>query len=186
MSGYRQLFVLVTLVAAASLTLSAQAKRSGLMGDLIADVTDVEGKIVGLARAMPESSYAWRPMPGVRSVGEAFTHVAADNYFLPIALGATAPAATGISGTDYKTVEAYEKKPRTRAEIIAEVEQSFAFLKKAMTDTSDARLDQTVKMFGRESGVRTTWVMTVTHVHEHLGQLIAYARSNRVTPPWSR
>lgn len=50
MSGYRQLFVLVTLVAAASLTLSAQAKRSGLMGDLIADVTDVEGKIVGLAR----------------------------------------------------------------------------------------------------------------------------------------
>jgi len=51
MSGYRQLFVLVTLVAAASLTLSAQAKRSGLMGDLIADVTDVEGKIVGLARA---------------------------------------------------------------------------------------------------------------------------------------
>jgi hypothetical protein len=27
---------------------------------------------------------------------------------------------------------------------------------------------------------------TVTHLHEHLGQLIAYARSNNVEPPWSR
>ncbi|HEY6147020.1 MAG TPA: hypothetical protein VIZ69_04950 [Thermoanaerobaculia bacterium] len=24
-----------------------------------------------------------------------------------------------------------------------------------------------------------------THLHEHLGQSIAYARSNGVTPPWS-
>jgi hypothetical protein len=28
--------------------------------------------------------------------------------------------------------------------------------------------------------------MTATHLHEHLGQLIAYARSNGVTPPWSQ
>jgi hypothetical protein len=29
------------------------------------------------------------------------------------------------------------------------------------------------------------WVLTTTHLHEHLGQLIAYARSNGVVPPWS-
>jgi uncharacterized damage-inducible protein DinB len=180
-----RVFVLLTLIATVSLTVSAQ-KRAGLMGDLLADIGDVKGKIVGLAKAMPESSYAWRPMPGVRSVGEAFTHVAADNYFMPAALGIAPPAATGISGTDYKTVEAYEKKTRTRAEIIAEVEQSFAFLEKAMNDTPDAKLDTTLKMFGRESSIRSTWVMTVTHLHEHLGQLIAYARSNKVVPPWSK
>lgn len=186
MSIRHRLFVLATLVVAASFVVAAQPKRTGLMGDLIADITDAEGKIVGLAKAMPEATYAWRPMPGVRSVGEAFTHVAADNYFLPIALGATAPPSTGISGSDYKTVEAFEKKSRTRAEIIAEVEQSFAFMKKAMAETSDAKMEQTMKMFGRESSVRTTWVMTATHLHEHLGQLIAYARSNKVTPPWSK
>jgi uncharacterized damage-inducible protein DinB len=186
MTSRRRLFVLTLLVTAGSFVASAQPKRTGLMGDLMADVADVESKIVGLAKAMPESSYGWRPMPGVRSVGDAFTHVAADNYFMPVALGATAPPATGISGTDYKTVEAYEKKSRTRAEIIAEVEQSFAFLKKAMADTPDARMDASIKMFGRESSVRTTWVATVTHLHEHLGQLIAYARSNKVVPPWSK
>lgn len=185
MTTCRSLFVFVAMIAAASLAVSAQT-RPGLMGDLLADVGGVESKIVGLAKAMPEATYAWRPMPGVRSVGEAFTHVAADNYFMPAALGIAPPAATGISGTDYKTVEAYEKKVRTRAEIIAEVEQSFAFLKKAMNDTPDAKLDTMQKMFGRESSVRSTWVMTVTHVHEHLGQLIAYARSNKVVPPWSK
>jgi hypothetical protein len=30
------------------------------------------------------------------------------------------------------------------------------------------------------------WLITATHLHEHLGQLIAYARSNAVTPPWSQ
>jgi hypothetical protein len=28
--------------------------------------------------------------------------------------------------------------------------------------------------------------MATTHLHEHLGQLIAYARANDVTPPWSK
>ncbi len=186
MSLRRCLFVVASLVVAATFVAGAQAKRGGLMGDLVADITDVESKIVGLAKAMPEASYAWRPMPGVRSVGEAFTHVAADNYFMPAALGMAAPASSGISGTDYKTVEAYEKKARTRAEIIAEVEQSFAFLKNAMAETPDAKMDTAIKMFGRESSVRTTWVFTVTHLHEHLGQLIAYARSNKITPPWSK
>lgn len=185
MSACFRLAVLVTLLAATSLPAGAQ-KRTGLIGDLLADVADVETKIVGLAKAMPEPAYAWRPMPGARSVGEALIHVAADNYFLPAALGTAPPAATGISGTDYKTVEAYEKKPRSRAEILAELERSFTFLKQAMTDTPDAKLETTMKMFGRESSVRSTWVTTVTHVHEHLGQLIAYARSNQIVPPWSK
>jgi hypothetical protein len=34
--------------------------------------------------------------------------------------------------------------------------------------------------------VRQVWVVTVAHLHEHLGQSIAYARTNGVTPPWSQ
>ena len=186
MALHRRLLVLSVLVLLASLAVAAQPKRAGVMGDLLADVTDVEGKVVGLSKAIPESAYGWRPMASVRSVGEALAHVATDNYFMAVALGTPAPAGTGIVGTDYKTAEAFEKKTRTRAEIIAEVERSFAFMKKAMADTPDAKLDTTVKMFGSESTVRATWVGAVTHVHEHLGQLIAYARSNKVVPPWSK
>ena len=51
---------------------------------------------------------------------------------------------------------------------------------------ADAKLDAPMKMFGQETTLRSSWVMTVTHLHEHLGQLIAYARSNKVVPPWSK
>ncbi|MGE0359478.1 MAG: DinB family protein [Vicinamibacterales bacterium] len=172
---------LFALVAAA-----ASAQPRGLMADLAKDVAEVEGKIVGLANAIPESAWSWRPGPGVRSVAEVFTHVAADNYFMPAALGTPAPAAVGISGTDYKTVGVYEGKTRSRAEIVAEVQQSFAFLKQAMAAAPADRLGASMKVFGQETTLQAMWITTATHLHEHLGQLIAYARSNKVTPPWSK
>jgi hypothetical protein len=70
--------------------------------------------------------------------------------------------------------------------VIAELEKSFAFLRASMGATTDAQLNTPVDMFGQKSTTRGTWISTATHLHEHLGQLIAYARSNKVTPPWSK
>lgn len=63
---------------------------------------------------------------------------------------------------------------------------SFAFLNKAMAGTPDAKVDAPLEFFGQKSTYRGLWITTATHLHEHLGQLIAYARSNNVTPPWSK
>jgi uncharacterized damage-inducible protein DinB len=49
----------------------------------------------------------------------------------------------------------------------------------------NARLDDGTKLFGRDTTVRAAMLLYVTHMHEHLGQLVAYARSNGVVPPWS-
>jgi hypothetical protein len=135
---------------------------------------------------LPESAWTWRPadQAGVRSTGEVFQHIAADNYLLPVLGGAQAPAETGIT-KDYKTVQAYEKKKMTREATIAELEKSFAFLRTSMSG-SDGKLDASIDMFGQKSTNRGLWIMTLTHLHEHLGQLIAYARSNKVVPPWSK
>ena len=183
------LFVRASLAAfllclALPIAAAAQAK-AGVMGDLVADVTELEGKLLGLAKALPDKAFEWRPGTGVRSSKEVLIHVTGDNYFLPAMIGAGAPAATGITGSEYKTVEAFEKRPRTRAQVIAELEESFVFLKQAMTATTDAALEAPAK-FAPKSPTRRVWVSTATHLHEHLGQLIAYARSNGVTPPWSK
>ena len=175
----------LALLAVTASPLPAQ-ESAGLMGDLLRDVTDVEKKVVGLARALPQAAYDWRPAKGVRSTGEALIHVAADNYFLPGAMGTPPPADTGINGKDYNTVAAYEKRTMTRDQIIAEVEKSFAFLKKSMADTPEAKLSAPLEAFGQKMTNQRLWVSTVTHLHEHLGQLIAYARSNNVVPPWSK
>ena len=52
--------------------------------------------------------------------------------------------------------------------------------------TTQANLNETVKFFGQDWSRLRAVVLTVTHLHEHLGQSIAYARSNDVVPPWSK
>jgi uncharacterized damage-inducible protein DinB len=179
-----RLLTLTAVLLVLILPLGAQT-REGLMGDLLKDIGQVEKKVMGLARAMPDAAWAWRPGTGVRSTGEVFMHVAADNYFLPALMGVAAPAETGIT-KEYKTAAAFEKREMSRDAVIAELEKSFAFLKKSMTDTPDARLNEPLEFFGQKSTRRGLAVAATTHQHEHLGQLIAYARSNNVTPPWSK
>jgi hypothetical protein len=170
------------LCAAIAAPAAAQAP-AGVMVDLLKDVQEAKGKIVGLAKAMPDSAWEWRPDPAARSTKEVFVHVTADNYFIPVGAGSTAPAETGI-GEDYKTVAAFEKRSRTREQILAELETSFTFLEQQMTATTEVKLATPSKW--PKMSTRQLWIASTTHLHEHLGQLIAYARSNKITPPWSR
>ena len=175
----RALLVLLTSVALAG-------PASGqLMPDMHRDVSDVQKKFHDLAMAIPESAYAWRP-PGARSIGEVLLHIASDNYFIPAAMGKPIPAATGISPTDFKTLEAFEKRTLTKAQIIAELDASYAHLHDAMKLTTEGNLGENIKFFGQDWSRQRAMISTVTHMHEHLGQMIAYARSNNVTPPWSQ
>ena len=155
------------------------------MGDMHRDVNEVQKKIIDLARAVPESAYGWRPAPGVRSIGEVLLHVSADNYLIPIAMGKPAPAASGIT-SDFASAGAFEKRTLTKDQLIAELETSFTHLHQGMGLTTDANLAEKIDMFGQQWSRQRAMVLTVTHLHEHLGQLIAYARSNNVAPPWSR
>lgn len=179
-----------TLTVGALLTLMAAPavgqQPAGVISDLLLDVSQVEEKLVGLANAMPEANYGWRPGEGVRSVGEVFQHVAADNYLIPALLGTAPPASTGIKADNYKTVQDYETRKADRAAIIADLEKSFAHLKKTMGETSAAKLGDEVSFFGQKMTLQQAWILATTHLHEHLGQAIAYARSNGIVPPWSR
>ena len=173
------------LVFLMSTVLATSASGQNLMGDMHRDAGDVQNKFLQLAKAIPESAYGWRPA-GARSVGEVLLHVASDNYFLPIPWGKPAPASTNISGTDFKTLEAYEKRKLSKDQIISELEASFNHLHDAFNLNTPANLGENVKFFGQDWTRQRTVIATVTHLHEHLGQLVAYARMNNITPPWSK
>lgn len=164
----------------------ATAAGPNVMADLSMDVAGIEKKFVDLAKAMPEASYAYRPMAGVRSTREAFLHIAGENYLLPSMFGTAIPAETGIVGTDSKTVDAYEKADIKKDSVVAHLQTSFAHIKKAMAADSAAVMGSEIDFFGTKMSRQAAWIGTVTHMHEHLGQLIAYARSNKVVPPWSK
>ncbi len=162
------------------------AQTAPVVADLMKDIDGVQQKMVALAKAMPVDKYAWRPGTGVRSVGEVFLHVASDNYLLPSLAGTAMPASTKLDMKNFKTFETYEKRALTREQIVADLETSFAHLKTAMTKATPAMMSNPVDMFGQKATQQSLWIMTTTHLHEHLGQAIAYARMNGVTPPWSK
>jgi hypothetical protein len=105
---------------------------------------------------------------------------------MPASLGVGVPPAIGIDPSKFETLGAFERRARTRQQAMSELAASFAFLKKQIGATSDAQLATPINVFGRPSTRRATWIFAAAHLHEHLGQLIAYARSNSVVPPWSR
>ncbi len=184
LSSARAVLVALTVFAAAPATTQLQAQQ-GFMSVMHRDLNDVQKKLVDLANAIPESAYGWRPAPGVRSVGEVFQHIAADNYILPVYMGTPAPAATGITA-DYNTAVAFEtRRGLTKAQIVADLEASFAHLHRAINVNTDANITENINWFGQQTTRLQGMTGTVGHLHEHLGQLIAYARSNNVKPPWS-
>lgn len=172
------------LAAVLALGLAAPVGAQGMMDEMHRDLNQVQEKTIALANALPESAYDWRPGAGVRSVRELFLHVVADNYFLPIAMGLPAPAGSGITDQYPSTLE-YEKRPMTKAQVVAALQASFAHLHQGLGKTTDANMTEMIPFFGQQWSRQRAALLTVTHLHEHLGQAIAYARSNNVKPPWS-
>src|SRR5262249_42663830 len=150
---------------------------TGFRADYLAEVDDVGKKLVDLAQKMPADKYSWRPAQGVRSVGEVYVHVANSNSNSAGFLGG--PRLGGLSRDSEKTIT-------DKARIVELLRKSIENLKSAAANVGERDLDKRVKTYGdRELTERQVLIRNLNHMHEHLGQSIAYARSNGVTPPWS-
>ena len=172
------LVCLCAVLAVPTLAWSDEATPApGVKQELLTWISDAEDKLGQLAQAMPESKYSWRPGKGVRSQGEVFLHVAAANYGVPSFWGVKPP-----EGFDFNT---YEKQNVKKAEIAKKLQDSFEHMKASLASATDADLEKTVDMFGQKTSVRGAYILLLSHAHEHLGQSIAYARTNGVVPPWT-
>jgi uncharacterized damage-inducible protein DinB len=146
--------------------------------DMLFWISDAEGKLLELAEATPEAKYSWSPAKGVRTTAEIFMHVAGANYGIPAAWGVAPPEGFKFDG--------YEKSLSKKADIQAALKGSFAHMKKALQDADDEALAKQVNLFGfLETTERGAFMLLLSHAHEHLGQSIAYARSNGIVPPWT-
>jgi uncharacterized damage-inducible protein DinB len=155
-------------------TVSPATPKSGVRAELLHDLDDMQKKILSLAMAMPAEKYAWRPVRGVRSVSEVYMHIAGGNYTLVSFVG-------DRPMLDTRSFERVTEKSR----VLDELRRSFDYLRDAIVNTSDAELDKPIRMFGNDGTERAAFMMALNHLHEHLGQSVAYARMNGVVPPWS-
>lgn len=149
-------------------------KIVGFRAEFLMNLDETQEKILELADSIPADKYTWRPTADVRSVSEVFMHIAGGNYFLSTFIGAEPP----------KMTIDLEKDVTRKAEVVAELRRSFEHLRTAANSVRD--FEKPVKMFGNQTSARGVLIAILSHLHEHLGQSITYARMNGVVPPWSR
>ncbi len=151
--------------------------------DLLLPFSDLESKVMSLARAVPEQKYAWRPAPEVRSFGEVMLHIANGNQLLlNIATEDPTPEALQKQIADNQK---NEKLPATKEQVLQILTGSFATARKAIEAARAGALTRDVKFFNRTTTERAVLIYLETHAAEHTGQAIAYARMNGIVPPWS-
>lgn len=167
---------LVTLLVPA--LAAAQDLPAGIRGEMISSMKDAGGKIQELATAIPDGKYTWKPSKDVRSTGQVFLHVVQANYMLPGFFGVQpAMGKDELMKLDSQTMEP--------ARIRQMLKESYDWAAKAIADTPDSELETQTDFFGMKLTKRAMMLVLTSHSHEHLGQLIAYARANNIVPPWT-
>ena len=158
------------------------AKFAAILRDqYMTDLDSVHVKIMALANAIPEDKYSWRPAPGVRSISEVLMHMAAEwSYYLPGSVGGKPPADFGPPRETLPKME----KMTAKKDVLEQLDKGWAYGRAQVVATDPAALTGTLQTWKMPFGA-ATYDMTGDQ-HEHLGQLIAYARSVGVKPPWSK
>lgn len=135
--------------------------------------TNVKNNILKSAEKMPESNYAFKPSPDVRSYVAVLGHVADSQYFF-------CGAAKGESKDSN-----VEKEVTTKAGVIEALKASFAYCDAAydgLTDAGGAAMMKFGKTERSKSGILN---FNVAHDFEHYGNLVTYLRIKGIVPPSS-
>ena len=145
---------------------------------------DLQSQVLQLAKAIPEEKYGWRPGPGVRSFKEVFLHIAYGNELL-LNIATKNPDKEAVMKQIEQNAKG-EQDPASKEKIVGMLTESFAAVRKAMEGVrSAAGLTREIDVFGKQEPMGSVLVSIDTHIGEHLGQAIAYARVNGIVPPWS-
>jgi DinB family protein len=186
----KRLLAAALLLGAAALPARAEPAASvpPFARAIDAEIQNVEDPFVAIAEAMPEDRFGYSPeslklpgsdFKGVRTFAAQVRHVAADNFAIwaPIAGKPEPPNLQSPNGPPEMT---------SRAEILKFLRDSFAFSHEAARNLTSENALQLVEFRGRRVTQLSLVVLALTHVNDHYGQLVEYARMCGVVPPGSR
>ena len=157
-------------------TLLMSAQDQVVQSSLKGLLSNNQQQIASLADAFSEEQYEWRPAEGVRSVREAILHTAAANYFLASKLGFAPPEDVDMMGME---------KIMGKGNVLDALNKSFVFILDRIDQIDADSFDKEVDLGFAKLNTLSTLLVILDHSGEHKGQLIAYARSNGIAPPWS-
>ena len=166
------------MLAAALASLAIAGPRAQTPAPYIGEIKryyyeSVKRNLTAMVKKMPEEHFAFAPVPDVRSFGGAVAHVA----------DAQARNCNLASGAGSKTLDADKKK--TKAELLAALEESFAICDAAFAALTDARASEMVTMgqSGFQMSRLSLLVSMVAHSNEQHGYMAVYLRLKGIVPP---
>jgi hypothetical protein len=146
------------------------------------DIDGLRSKLLALAKAVPAGKLGWRPMEGTKSFHEVFAHIAAEGNTETAMFGRPLPAGSVM---DFDAEEARLSK-LSDEQVVAAMDRALQSLSATMAGLSRAAMQTPITYYGQKALPRIATTYTLNDLHEHLGQLVAYARMNHIVPPWSR
>jgi uncharacterized damage-inducible protein DinB len=165
----------------------------GFRGEFLWELEIAERQMVSMAEAIPAGKYDWRPDPKARSVSEVLVHVAAGNFMLLEVVGTAAPvdlySQLPAQGPErfwglIQRNDELEKGVRERAVVTDLLKRSLQAVRTSFIGAGDPELDRRLHFLGEETTVRRVYLRLLAHTHEHMGQLVAYLRTNGIPPLW--
>ncbi len=159
-------------------TARAQSAATDYRDEFLAHFGRSSMKMTQLSAAVPESLYTWSPGEGVMSIAQVYMHIARYNYlYLDGSFGIRAP-----DGVDWQNFESVTDKET----IVAALRASVEHVRKAAGAMTEEDLTRATMLYGRNVPGWAVLFQLLSHMNEHVGQSIAYARMNGIVPPWSR
>jgi hypothetical protein len=165
------------ILSVAALPAAAQKAASPTAGvDMARELwRGVSEYITQAAADVPETVYAFKPTPDVRTFGELIGHIAGSQMmYCAIALGEKPPAE-----------DAVEKAAKTKAALVQALKESNDYCMRAYKQT-DAATAGMVDVFGQQHSKLRTLHDNAAHNSEHYGNIVTYMRINKMVPPSSR
>ena len=183
-------FPLIAFLSSAQAPAAKQQQKQTLafMGPCANLVCEIENDwsrnnalIFGLANAMPDGKYTYKPTDAQQSFGERVLHVAQVNLMLLQALGAKTPApAIDVNATS---------KAESMAALQRVGEYGVAVIKEFGEQGLLTRIDSPGPLgwfMGPKISRQRALYFLMEHSQDTYGQLVVYARLNGIVPPASR
>ena len=153
--------LLLTLVSTPALSQSATTAKS-----VRGQFTDINRKILDMAKDFPEDKYDFKLKPEMRTFGAVIVHIAGGNVY----------AAKAGKGEKANWDELDAQNYKSKAQVVTLMEKVVADSEATLKSLPDDSFAKTIE----------PWFSVTEHSAEHYGLLVAYYRANGLVPPESR
>ncbi|MFZ0758885.1 MAG: DinB family protein [Candidatus Sulfotelmatobacter sp.] len=159
--------------AAAAAPQASAAVKNPVTTSLRALLPHSRSNILGAISEMPADKFNYRPTPAQMSFAHLVVHITESNYFFCAkAADVAQPKVEGLKESDSK-----EK-------LLAAATASFDFCGEALGKMDDAKLSDSIELFGGREGARAMAALGLASSWaDHYGAAAMYLRLNGILPP---